>query len=381
LNESDQGFEAWLSRPEAGEDAAAGTVRVDPRCLRFVSRDITVEIPLQRLTVDFEPRASGPVQFSDSLKPGLKCSTVDREVLNEPALTQSRHVRAQLERILGRGEIWRRVRLTLYAALAFGLLAWMGSLAIGAMVDVIVNRIPPEWEQKIGEEDIARLRTRMTFVDDTNRLAQLRSLAAPLLRVVPLGGTEAHFYLVENPFPNAFALPGGQVVVTTGLLDTVDSPEELLGVLAHELAHVVLKHGFRHMISGLGPILILQIFLSNRNNRLDLLSQSSGLLIARGFSQEYEREADETGWNYLVAANINPHGMIDMFEKFRALHEDDVMLGAFSSHPALEQRIQWLQAKWVKLPRHDGFIDLTNAIPGSARGDSGLRLPGIKARH
>jgi predicted Zn-dependent protease len=96
-------------------------------------------------------------------------------------------------------------------------------------------------------------------------------------------------------------------------------------------------------------------------------------MVFEGFSQEYETEADDVGWKYLVAANIDPRGMIHTFEKLKAEEGDmdNLMPQAFASHPALDKRIARLQSKWKKLNRKVGFLELppvtwpkpTNSLP------------------
>ena len=85
-------------------------------------------------------------------------------------------------------------------------------------------------------------------------------------------------------------------------------------------------------------------------------------MLTQGFSQEYESEADEVGWNYLVAANLDPRGMIGIFKKFKTNEEKekkaDTVPQAFQSHPALQRRIARLEAKWKKLSRKSGFEEL-----------------------
>jgi len=194
----------------------------------------------------------------------------------------------------------------------------------------------------------------------------LTAFAEPLMRAIPARGVQFKFHILEYPEPNAFALPGGHIVVTTGLLKLADTPEELLGVIAHESAHVTQRHALRHEISGKGPIYLVQILTGGRSRAVAALAYPSELLAYESFSQEYEREADTVGWNYLVAAGINPHGMIDMFRKLEA-QVGKVKVGrehpAFDSHPALEKRIAWLEAKWEKLPNQTGFVALTNTVP------------------
>ena len=155
-------------------------------------------------------------------------------------------------------------------------------------------------------------------------------------------------------------------MVTTGLLKLADRPEELLGAIAHEMAHVTQRHALRHEISGKGPIYMVQIFTGGRSKALEALAFPSELLAYESFSQEYEREADSVGWNALVTAKINPHGMIDMFHKLETQEskgEGETGQSAFDSHPALEKRIAWLEAKWEKTPDKTNFLELTNPVP------------------
>jgi predicted Zn-dependent protease len=234
------------------------------------------------------------------------------------------------------------------------------------MVSAIVARVPPQWEQQYGDGLMTELHSEMTFVDDTNRVAQLAALAAPLLRVLPPAQREYQFHIVEDDEPNAFALPGGHIVVTTGMLQRA-TPAELLGAVAHEVAHVTLKHGFRKVISEAGPFLICQIFLRGRNGAAGVLAGGSALLIGQSFSQEYEMEADDTGWQYLVKANLDPRGLTDLLRSLKSYEAEhkplDALPQAFQSHPALDKRIARLEAKWKKLPRKTGFIELKESEP------------------
>src|SRR6185437_9156884 len=160
-----------------------------------------------------------------------------------------------------------------------------------------------------GEEQIAKLRTEGRLIDDTNQIAQLTELAQPLIKALPENRRNLKFYILNDEEPNAFALPGGHVVVHTGLLQMTETPEELLGVLAHEIAHETQQHVIRHRIAAAGQIVIFGLFMQGRHGAGNLFALGSGLMIYQGFSQEYETEADDVGWKYLVAAKIDPQGM------------------------------------------------------------------------
>jgi predicted Zn-dependent protease len=187
-------------------------------------------------------------------------------------------------------------------------------------------------------------------------------LAQPLIKVLPENRRNLKFFILDNPYPNAFALPGGYVVVHSGLLQMTDTPEELLGVLAHEIAHETQRHVIRHRIAAAGPLVIFGVFMHSHSGAGNLLALGSGLMIYQGFSQEYETEADDVGWKYLVAANIDPRGMIDTFKKLKAAEDSTgfthMMPQAFASHPALAKRIARLEGRWKKLDRKIGFLQI-----------------------
>jgi Zn-dependent protease with chaperone function len=341
-----------------------GRLMPDRWRLCFQSGDVVEEVPWDRVIVRCDRETGGRICFFDRARPDVQIFAADESILSHWALVQSNHIRPQLSSLLGRREMSSRMKLTAYVLLGCCLLVWGGWYAFGAIVRGVVNEMPYEWERKFGDEQLKQLSEEIHLIDDSNRVARLAELAAPLVRVLPERNRLLTFHIMEMPEPNAAALPGGHVLVTTGLLDMVDRPEQLLGVISHELAHVTRRHGLQRAISGAGPVLIMQILLSDRNNRLNVMAKVSGLLIYQSFSQSYEREADMVGWDYLVAANIDPRGLVEMLEKFKAMSVLNFGPQAFSSHPALPRRIRALEEKWDKLDRRTGFLEMTNSMAG-----------------
>ena len=365
MNDRAPGFVAHAFHPGQGNEVATGLILVDRWHFHFQSETVSLDIPLSRLEVREGEGEDERIYFTDAAMPGWEIFTTDASVLDHPILAQATNVREQLSGDASRQELWRRLRLVGYVLGVCAVLTWLGQLAVSAMARSLIARVPPEVEKKFGDEAMAEMRQELVFVEDSNRVANVALLAAPLTSSVGDGKTELHFYIVENDDPNAFALPGGRVVVTTGLLKLVDRPEELLGVMAHELAHVTQRHGLREAAASAGPILIFQIFLGGGGVG-GLVTGAADLMVRQGFSQEYELEADDVGWQMLVNANIDPRGMTDALTKlqqFEAAQKDkrDTVPQAFSSHPALDKRIARLEKKWEKLPRKIGFENVSGA--------------------
>ena len=336
-----------------------GKIFIEPEALSFRSDAMDISIPLKRLIIELGEDSSR-IYFRDPETVGLRIFTDDESILEATAGGQANFIRNRLERLATRREVVRRLRVIGYVLAVCAFLGWLGLCATHLMVRSLVAKVPPEWERKFGDEKIAEMKTEGILLDDSNRVAKLTALAMPLLRVVP-GGTAFKFHIAQSDVPNAFALPGGHIVVNTGLLNLADN-DELVGVLAHESAHITQNHHARKIISSAGPLIICAVFLNSRNGLVNLLGEGSGLMLVQGFSQEYETEADEVGWKYLVQANIDPRGMIGIFQKFKDAeakqNRSHKSPQAFQSHPALDKRIAKLEAKWKKLSPKSGFLEL-----------------------
>jgi Zn-dependent protease with chaperone function len=355
-------FAALAFHPGAGNEVATGVVFLTSHALHFEAEGCALEIPVARLMAEVREGDEERITFTDPAQPGLEIFTADLELLESPTTPALLRAREGLEARLSRREIKRRLKLIAYCILAGVLLTWLGSVALSLMVRSIVARIPPELDAKLGTGLMEEIGQVEKFSSDSNAVARLAEMSEPLLRVLPPTANGYQFHILEDDDPNAFALPGGHIVVHTGLLELTDRSEELLGVIAHEVAHVTERHHYRKQISTAGPLVVCAVFLGGRGGAGSLLGGGAALLVGAGFSQEYETEADDQAWNYLVTANIDPRGMADMFRKMK-LHpavaqSEDLVPRAFSSHPALEKRIRRLDAKWARLKHKAGFIQL-----------------------
>jgi hypothetical protein len=367
VNALRQSFDAQAFDPDLGNEVYSGLISADREHLRFESGEAVIEIPLSRADVSVR---DARVFFHDPARPGLRLFTSDESILVCRELQQCYRLRTQIRRILVKREMSHRWKLVCYGVLICVVVGWLGSILFGVAVSAAVSGIPADWESKVGESVMEEIQEEFVFSNDTTRVAELAALAEPLTRTIRGRTSKIQFYIVDHREPNAFALPGGHVLVTTGLMDSAGRPEELLGVIAHEVAHVTERHGFRQIIAGAGPMVLLQIIFGNRGSALGVLLESSGVLIYQTHSQQHEREADATGWDYLVAANIDPRGMIDMLRRLKEWEDSRPFqseAGAFSSHPALDKRIAWLEARWEKLPRKTGFIDFTESRQATGR--------------
>lgn len=143
------------------------------------------------------------------------------------------------------------------------------------------------------------------------------------------------FHIAEDPRVNAFALPGGNVVVFTGLLRAAESAEEVAGVLAHEISHVEMRHTLRNMIHGLGWRAVLGVALWDFSGGVwGNMARELGNL---RYSRDLELEADREGVRLLRRAGLPAEGMARFFERMDRSRKSPPAL--LSSHPGGVERL------------------------------------------
>lgn len=178
-------------------------------------------------------------------------------------------------------------------------------------------------------------------------------LDAFLARVVAeLGDPEAGFDLrvtvVDEDEPNAFALPGGQMVVFAGLLDECESADVLAGVMAHEIVHVEQRHGLKHLLRTLGMIYFAGCFVGGgveEFTTVEAVAEMSSLLFVFKHSRAQEEEADRLGVAKLRAANRPAGALASFFERMDSPGRDRLerRLAWMSTHPTTRERIAALR--------------------------------------
>lgn len=352
--------------PEFGGRMVAGRLSMQVDRVRFECSAGTVEWPLAGLQVTLGGHNGHHLFLSRPGVPDAVLSTADLTLLQHPALAGYSALRAQAEKARRQAGSHRRPLLAL-AVVALLLLG--GLVALVAQKDRVVHgiarRIPVEWERQFGEALHAQLARERTFVTNHPAFeAQVRVVTNALLPALRAPGLEFRFHVVQDTNLNAFAIPGGHVYIHTGLLGAVGRPEELAGVLAHEIAHVTQRHGLRKMMESAGLWLAVSSLFGDVQGLAGAVVDGSQFLLTQKYSRDFEREADDVGWDTLVAANVNPRGMIDFFQTLRreeaasAAGQAAAGLSLVSTHPATAERLERLEAKWRRLPRREGWRDL-----------------------
>jgi len=205
----------------------------------------------------------------------------------------------------------------------------------------IVSHVSLETEQALGEQVFAQTSAGLKMLDDQTIKPFVDDLGRRLGAAQP-SPYKLKFHVADNPTVNAFAVPGGHIVVFTGLLRAADSAEEVAGVLAHEVQHVVQRHSLKALARDAGWRAIWAMAIGDIGFASELAHELTGL----EFSRSQELAADRAGYELLQRARIDTQGMIRFFEKLSAKDVKGVAL--LSSHPLSAERKAALEALEVK---------------------------------
>jgi Zn-dependent protease with chaperone function len=252
---------------------------------------------------------------------------------------------AQVRRVRSRHRTLWAVVLGVVGALA--LFLWFGS---DLLVELAVDRIPVEWEQKLGESAYRDFLTQQTVIKEGPAVTAVQEMTHRLTEQIPNHRYTFEVTVVKSDVVNAFALPGGYVVVFTGLMKKAESGEEVAGVLGHELNHVLQRHGLERIVKQLGLVAVVSILLGDQQGLVGLMKQIGVELLSLKFGRAQETEADVTGLQLLHRAKIDPSGMVTFFQ--RLSDKEEGWVEWLSTHPMSAGRAERLKAEIAALPKN-----------------------------
>lgn len=237
-------------------------------------------------------------------------------------------------------------RAGLFSATVLGIAALILFVILPALATQIAAMIPPEREVQFGqmlrgqlEREFGADRPGGLICRGTKGEAALRAMTDRVMgrATVPYPLSVVVF---DDDLVNAFALPGGHIVLFRGLIDAADHPDEVAAVLAHEIGHVAARDPVRLTLQSAGSAGLLGLVLGDFWGGMLTLGLATSFLEA-SYSQAAEAAADAYAHRRLNAAGLPPEALATMFERLREAHGDvDGFLGHFMSHPSLADRIE-----------------------------------------
>lgn len=225
--------------------------------------------------------------------------------------------------------------------------------AVDKVSGVAANALlPPSQEEELGDKLSAQIADEVKFHGDKGVQRYIDRLGNRIVRSakargeVP-DGIDFEFHVIEDDKQvNAFAIPGGDIYIYSGLLKAAESEAEVAGVLAHEVAHVTERHVAERIVAQYGLSAIASLALGENPGMLQqLAAQVIGTGALLKYSRDQETEADGTAIPYLVRAGYNPIGLVSFFERMAKMSgEVPGALQLLQSHPAPRDRVELTKA-------------------------------------
>jgi predicted Zn-dependent protease len=217
--------------------------------------------------------------------------------------------------------------------------------------------VSTQQEVELGAQYAQQINSQLPLVRDAEINRYINLLGDSIARVADRRDLDWHFFVVDSPEINAFAVPGGYIYMNRGLIERAQNMAQVAGVLGHEIGHVTERHSVQQMQKaqgtqvGLAVGCMLAPQVCNNQAGSAALNLGANAVFAK-FSRSDEAEADRVGVDFVTRAGIDPRGIPGMFRLL--MEERQRRPGGvdawFASHPLEEDRVQATEAQIAKMP-------------------------------
>ena len=335
-----RGTGAWFDGSSAGRHEVV--VRLTPEGLRILQLPGESELAfwaLRDLRPVDEASPDGPRRIRNSSSDALL-------VLDDPSMFAA--IASRAPALSSRARTWTALSLRWAGLLAvsFVVLLAVFWLVVPRFAEQATRLVAPKWEERFGDELVVPVVRQLAWLEGTDSAEfctapRGREVLEALTRRLspPEWPHDVHVRVVNLEMVNAFALPGGQILLSEGLLRYARSPDEVVGIIAHEMGHVLHRHATTAMIEALGVGFLFGVMLGDLG--FSAVGMAGEALVRLSFSREAESEADQSAADLLRRAGLGTGGLVDFFERM----DEDVgdvpaHLAFLSTHPRNESRIR-----------------------------------------
>ena len=228
-------------------------------------------------------------------------------------------------------------------------MCWSSCATNPATGESQLSLISESQEIQMGKQAAQEVRQTLGLVDDGALQAYVQRVGRQLAAASERPDLPWGFHVVDDPTPNAFALPGGFIYITRGMMNLLTSEAELASILGHEIAHVTARHAVNQISKqqltqlslGLGGI-----FFPTVQELSPLIGTGLNLLFLK-YSRDDERQADEIGFGYVLEEGYRASEFADVFATLQRAGDElaSALPSWLSTHPAPEERVETAEAR------------------------------------
>ncbi len=251
------------------------------------------------------------------------------------------------------GKRSRSRRIWLIGLSVAAVLAFAGHQAITRGGKAAVRALPMSVDEKIGELAWSAIDKHGPEVKDTVVVGAIQKMVDRLApQTTSFAGKRLDFRVtvIDAPIVNAFCLPGGRIVVFSGLIRKASDPDQVASVLGHEMAHATLRHGLQRIAQSAGIVVALQIMVGDLGGLMAFVTEIAQQGLITSYGREQETEADMEGLRMAHGAGIDGSGLERFFAVLEEEHGDvPEVMQWLSTHPQLTERRAAIKRRWNEL--------------------------------
>lgn len=208
-------------------------------------------------------------------------------------------------------------------------------------------------EKELGEKLLEKIREVLPLVEDGEIFTYVQAVGNRIVKQMGTTSYDYKFFVVDQPVPNAFAIPGGNIFIYRGIMELMSSEGELASILAHELAHIEARHIHRRIedsrmvnVAAIAGMLAGILLGGGEASQAVVMGSLAGAkTFELKYSRDNETEADQLGFRYFCAAGYPPEDMASIMQKMAqgSWRTGGSRIPSYlSTHPALGERVQYL---------------------------------------
>jgi Zn-dependent protease with chaperone function len=241
------------------------------------------------------------------------------------------------------GNIW--VKLAIIAGIILLLLVGLYLWLVPILGERMAKGFSKEAEINMGEQMYQSVKQQYRI--DVQKTAILNDFYKQLHYDV---GYPVSITVVESNEMNAFAIPGGHIVVYDAILDQMKTPEELAALLGHEASHIALRHSLRNIFRSMARQMFISLIVGDQSGIASVVVNNADALKGLQYSRSLETEADDNGLQLMQKSNINPQGMRRLMQMLQKESGGGEPAAFLSTHPVFNDRIQNIETQLKQMP-------------------------------